>query len=77
VIPQHVFYEDYGLGRGTVTSASMHLESLGVVERVRCYSERKHAEVVCYRLTEKGRLVVECLRKMYSVLELKPLPGDG
>lgn len=78
VVPQHVFYEIYRLGRGTVTGAARYLEQLGVLERVRCWSELKQDKVLCYRLTEAGREVVSCLARMYEVLGLKPaLLGGG
>ena len=77
-IPQHVFYDIYRLGRGTVTNAGKHLEQIGVIRRTRCWSDYKQDKVVCYSLTDKGRVVVECLRKAYDALGLKPvlLGGD-
>ena len=69
-VPQHLFYEDYGLGRGTVTTTAGILEELGVIERVKCHSKRKHADVLCYRLTDKGKFIVDSLRRVYEVLGL-------
>lgn len=38
----------------------------------------KHDRVVCLRLTGKGRVVVECLKRMYEALGLRPaLPAAG
>lgn len=77
-VPQHVFYDIYKLGRGTVTSAGKYLEQLGVIERTKCWSDYKRDMVLCYRLTEKGKEVVECLRRMYEAVGLRPaLPAAG
>ena len=78
-IPQHVFYEIYKIGRGTVTNTARYFEQLGVIERVRCWSEYKQDKVLCYRLTGRGRELVECLKRMYEIVGLRPslpLPAD-
>ena len=77
IIPQHVFYDTYKIGRGTVTNTGRYLEQLGVLVRVRCWSEYKQDKVLCYRLTDAGKKVVHCLARIYDVLGLKPAPlGD-
>jgi hypothetical protein len=43
--------------------------------KTRCYSELKKSTVVCYKLTEKGKFVVECLKRIYEALGLKVEPA--
>ena len=80
-VPQHVFYERYRIGRGTVTNTARYFEQLGIIERVKCWSEYKQDKVLCYKLTDKGRKIVECLRRIYEIVGLKPalplLAGDS
>ncbi len=77
-VPQHVFYDIYKLGRGTVTNSARYLEQLGVIERSRCWSDYKNDMVLCYKLTDKGKKLLECLKRMYEIVGLRPaLPVNG
>ena len=60
-----------GYGRGATEARA----NLVLLSRDTLKALEEHADVACYRLTERGRLVVECLRKAYEALGLKPLPG--
>ena len=64
-LPQYKLQE--ALSAGAVYQALPILEEYGLVERVPCNDPVK-GKVVCIRLTDKGRVVVEKLREIYSAL---------
>lgn len=66
-IPQYKI--QYEIGSGSFYDAFRELNLLGVIEREPCFDEAKKKEVVCVKLTEKGKKIIMLLKEMYEVLE--------